>query len=94
MNKVLSLRLNPKDEQKLRTLAENLDIGPSVLARMLLHTSLSQLEQLDTDRFPLSLLSDLLAPLAQAKGVEEADLARSVKAVRKRLSTKHYGKLS
>ena len=94
MNKVLSLRLNPEDEQKLRTLAEDLDIGPSVLARMLLHTSLSQLEQVDTGRFPLSLLSDLLAPVAQAQGLEEADLARTIKAARKRLSTQKYGKLS
>jgi len=46
MSKVLSVRLNAEDEEKLRALADELDVGPSVLARMLLHASLSQLDQL------------------------------------------------
>jgi len=91
MSKVLSVRLNPEDEERLRALAEELDVGPSVLARMLLHTSLSQMEQLKGDRFPLSLLSDLLAPAARGQGLCEADLAGSVKTARKRLFAERYG---
>lgn len=94
MSKVLSVRINPEDEAKLRALAEELDVGPSVLARMLLHTSLNQMSELKGDRFPLSLLSDLLTPTAQAQGLDEADLARSAKAARKQFFAKHYGKLS
>lgn len=94
MNKVLSVRLSKEDEQKLKAVAAHLDVGPSVLARILLHTSLSQLERLRSDRFPLALLSDLLSPMAHAQGLDEADVARSVKAARKRLFAKRYGKLS
>lgn len=56
MSKVLSVRLNEDDEQRLAALAEDLDVGPSVLARMLIHSSLSGLEELQTlrerGRFP------------------------------------------
>lgn len=94
MSKVLSVRLNKEDEKRLRALAQHLDVGPSVLARMLLHTSLANLEGLEaaalTGRFPLSLLSELLAPIAQAKGLTEEDLKRSVKAARQKLWKEHY----
>lgn len=94
MGKVLSVRLNEEDEQRLKVLAEELAIGPSVLARMVLHSSLATLEAFrvarETDRFPLSLLSELLAPAARVKGLTEEDLTRSVKASRKRLWEERY----
>jgi predicted transcriptional regulator len=46
MSKVLSVRLNQQDSKKLEALAEDLDLDPSVLARMLLHSSLANLEGL------------------------------------------------
>ncbi|MFQ5794354.1 MAG: hypothetical protein ACE5JP_04815 [Candidatus Bipolaricaulia bacterium] len=94
MSKVLSVQLSEEDEQKLRALAQDLDIGPSVLARMLLHVSLVNLEELKSarqaGRFPLSLLSELLAPAVRAKGLTEEDLQRSVKAARKQLREERY----
>jgi len=94
MSKVLSVRLNAEDEEKLRALADELDVGPSVLARMLLHASLSQLDQLRGERFPLSLLGDLLAPAAREQDLDEAGLAGSVKAARQRLWAERYGERS
>lgn len=94
MSRVMSVRLNEEDEQRLKALAEELDVGPSVLARMLLHSGLATLEELqaarEAGRFPFSLLSELLSPAARAKGLTEADLARSVKAVRKKLWEERY----
>jgi len=94
MSKVLSVRLNKEDERRLKALAQHLDVGPSVLARILLHTSLANLQGLKAaakaGRFPLSLLSDLLAPAAQAKGLTEEDLKRSVKAARRKLWKERY----
>lgn len=94
MSHVLSVRLNEEDHQKLAALAEDLDVGPSVLARMLLHASLTTLEQLQAarraGRLPLTLLSELLAPAAHAKGLTEADLQRSVKTARKKLWKERY----
>lgn len=94
MSNVLSVRLNQEDEQRLKALAEDLDIGPSVLARMLLHAGLANLEELHaarkTGRFPLDLLSDLLAPAARTKGLTEEGVRRSVKAARKKLWKERY----
>lgn len=94
MGKVLSVRLAEEDEQRLKELATDLDIGPSVLARMLLHSSLANLEGLraarEAGRFPLSLLSELLVPAARAKGLTEEDLKRSVRAARKKIWEERY----
>lgn len=94
MSHILSVRLDEEDQQKLTALAKDLAIGPSVLARMLLHASLTTLEQLQVakraDRLPLTLLSELLAPAAQARRLTEADLQRSVKAARKKLWEERY----
>jgi predicted transcriptional regulator len=98
MSKVLSVRLNEDDEQRLAALAEDLDVGPSVLARMLIHSSLSGLAELQTlrerGRFPLSLLSEILAPAAQAEGVSEEDLNAAVTDARRRLWDEHYAESS
>ncbi len=90
MAKVLSVRLSPEDEAKLRELAKALDVGPSVLARMLLHASLGRLDQLRGERFPLSWLSDLLAPAVQAHGLDQAALDAAVKSARKRAWDTRY----
>lgn len=94
MSKVLSVRLNEEDKKRLEALAEDLDVGPSVLARMLLHSGLANLEGLqaarEAGRFPLTLLSELLAPAARAKGLSEEDLARSVQAARQRIWQERY----
>ena len=98
MSKVLSVRLNEDDEQRLAALAEDLDVGPSVLARMLIHSSLSGLEELQTlrarGRFPLSLLSEILAPAAQADSLSEEDLNAAVTDARRRLWDEHYAESS
>ena len=98
MSKVLSVRLNEDDEQRLTALAEDLDVGPSVLARMLIHSSLSGLEEVQTlrerGRFPLSLLSEILAPAAQAEGLSEEDLNAAVTDARRRLWVEHYAESS
>lgn len=94
MSQVLSVRLDEQDREKLEALAEDLNIGPSVLARMLIHSSLSTLEELKAvqaaGQFPLALLSTLLAPAAQAKGLTEEDLKRSVQTARKKLWKARY----
>ena len=94
MSKVLSVRLNEQDRKNLETLAKDLDVGSSVLARMLLHSSLTNLEGLKAarvaGRFPLSLLSELLAPEARTKGLSEEDLQRSLRSARKKLWRKHF----
>jgi len=94
MGKVLSVRMNEEDTKRLEALAEELAVGPSVLARMVLHAGLAALEELraarEASRFPLSLLSELLSPAARAKGLTEEDLARSLKAARKKLWEERY----
>ena len=94
MSKVLSVRLGQEDEELLQVLAKELDIGPSVLARMLLHTSLASLEGLKAarraGRFPLSLLSELLVPATRARELTEEDLKGFVKAARKKLWIERY----
>ena len=94
VSKVLSVRLNESDQERLHALANELDLGPSILARMLLHSSIAHLEELKAlrqiGRFPLSLLSELLAPAALSKGLTDGDLQRSVKMARKKIMTERY----
>ena len=96
MSKVLSVRLNEEDERRLKALAADLDIGPSVLARMLLHGHLVHLETFrqtpEIDRQGLSLLGGLLAPAARAKGLTEEELRRSVRSARKKLWKERYAR--
>lgn len=98
MGKVLSVRLNDDDEARLAELAEDLDVGPSVLARMLIHSSLAGLEELhalrERGRFPLSLLSEVLVPAAHADGVREEDLSAATKDARRRLWDERYAESS
>ena len=98
MGKVLSVRLNDDDEARLAELAADLDVGPSVLARMLIHSSLASLEDLQAlrehGRFPLSLLSEILAPAAQADRVSEEDLNAAVTDARRRLWDERYAESS
>lgn len=90
---VLTVRLVPEDLERLREVAEELGIGPAVLARILIRQGLKSLSYSSSQaqrRFPLRELSELLAPAAQAQGLSEEELMEEVKAVRRELYKERY----
>lgn len=86
----LTVRLIPEDLERLRKLAEELGVGPAVLARILIRQGLKSLSSTSQARFPLKELSALLAPAAQAQGLSEEELLEEVKAVRRELYEERY----
>ncbi len=95
MSDVLSVRLSEEDRKKLEELSDELSVGVSVLARMLIHSSLTNLEELRhlraTGRFPLALLSDLLEPAARSRGLTEEQLTETIESVREEIWKDRYG---
>lgn len=89
-SEVLTVRLTPEDLEQLRELAEELGVGPAVLARIIIRQGLKSFSSHDRAKFPLKELSDLLAPVAQAQGVSEEELMKEVKAVRRELYEERY----
>lgn len=89
-SEVLTVRLVPEDLGRLRELAEELGVGPAVLARILIRQGLKSLSSTSQARFPLKELSELLAPAAQAQGLSEEELMEEVKAVRRELYKERY----
>jgi len=87
---VLTVRLVPEDLGRLRELAEELGVGPAVLARILIRQGLKSLSRPAQTRFPLRELSELLAPAARAQGLSEEELLEEIKAVRRELYEERY----
>ncbi len=89
-SEVLTVRLVPEDLEQLRELAEELGVGPAVLARILIRQGLKSLSSTSQARFPLKELSELLAPAAQAEGLTEEELLEEVRAVRRKIYEERY----
>jgi len=91
---VLTVRLIPEDLERLRELAEELGVGPTVLARILIRQGLKNLSLSGTrakaKMLPLRELSELLAPAAQAQGLTEEELMEEVRAIRRELYKERY----
>ncbi len=90
----MSLTVEVEDKGRLESLAERLNMSPSRLAKLLLQAGLTNLEQFvsrpEEERFPVSFLSDLLAPIARAKGLTEEDLKESVRQSRRKIGAERY----
>ncbi len=93
----LTVRLISEDLERLRKLAEELGVGPAVLARILIRQGLKSLSSSSESgvppRLPLKELSELLAPMAQARGLSEEELLEEVKAIRRELYGERYAPL-
>jgi predicted DNA-binding protein len=89
-SEVVTVRLIPEDLERLRELAEELGVGPAVLARIIIRQGLKNLSSTSQARFPLKELSELLAPAVQAQGLSEEELLEEVRAIRQRIYEERY----
>ncbi|MCA9973794.1 MAG: toxin-antitoxin system HicB family antitoxin [Anaerolineales bacterium] len=87
--KRITIRLSPELHESLLQAANEAGISLNSLAVEALQTYVArQIRQMD--RFPIGELADLLAPAAEASGLDEAELLQHAKVIRERLWHERY----
>jgi site-specific recombinase XerD len=82
----ITLRVPSQLHQALTQAAAERDVSLNHLAIEVLEQYVVQ----EKERFPLKELSDLLAPVAQARGLTEEEMMQHVKEVRRRIWQERY----